>query len=249
VTLPPGRVLARQVAGDLEAAAERLPLLVASEEVPLAEQSINYEAGTRFVERKTHLELIGFFNDYSNLTDVCTFSSGCLSADLDRQFDAGRANIYGVEVLAGHDLELDSGAVTFPLSAVYTLSFGEFETGFLSADPIYGDVEAGDEVPYLPRHQLSVTVGLSVDWFEAYTVMNYVAATREQAGSEALSEVTSTDPLLTFDGGVSAQVREKIKLYLNGRNLGDYRAIVSHRPFGARPNAPRWIQGGVKVEW
>lgn len=220
-----------------------------TDETTKAEQSINYEAGVRFVEKKSRAEVIGFFNDYTNLTDVCTFSSGCLSTDLDRQFDAGRANIYGLEVLAAHDLDLGGSGVTVPLSAVYTLSSGEFETDFVSADPIYGNVESGDEVPYLPRHQLNASIGLEFAWLEAYTVFNYVAATREQAGNEPLEDVASTDPLLTFDAGVSARVRERIKLYVNGRNLADYRAIVAHRPFGARPNAPRWIQAGAKVEW
>src|SRR5690606_37776173 len=50
------------------------------------ELSTNYEAGGRFVEGRARVELIGFYNDYSNLTDVCTFSSGCVNANINRQF-------------------------------------------------------------------------------------------------------------------------------------------------------------------
>lgn len=211
------------------------------------ELSVNYELGTRFSRKKTRAELVGFFNDYSNLTDICTFSSGCLDQNLDRQFDAGRANVYGLEASASHDLVVEK--LTFPFSLAYTLNFGEFESDFVSADPVYGTVEAGDEVPYLPRHQLNAMVGFEVGRFAAYTVFNYVAATREGAGSEPLNQVMSTDPLLQFDAGASAQVHKSVKIYANGRNLADYRAIVAHRPYGARPNAPRWIQAGVKAEF
>lgn len=218
-----------------------------TDETVKPEASINYEAGTRFIDRDAKLEVIGFFNDYSNLTDVCTFSSGCLNADLDRQFDAGRANIYGLEASLSKDVSV--GPVTFPLSAAYTLSWGYFETDFDSADPIYGQVETGDEVPYLPRHQLNALLGLEVGRFQSYAQLNYVGATRELAGSEPLAEVQSTDPLVTVDVGGSVRVVRWLEVYLNARNVGDSRVVVAHRPFGARPNAPRWIQGGIKAEF
>jgi Fe(3+) dicitrate transport protein len=37
-------------------------------------------------------------------------------------------------------------------------------------------------------------------------------------------------------------------VYVNVRNVLDSHYIVSRRPYGARPNAPRWVQVGVKVE-
>jgi hypothetical protein len=36
------------------------------------ELSINYEFGARYASAPARLELIGFYNDYSNLTDICT---------------------------------------------------------------------------------------------------------------------------------------------------------------------------------
>ncbi len=210
------------------------------------ETSVNYELGTRYSASDTKAELIGFFNDYSNLTDICTFSSGCLDENLDRQFDAGQAHIYGLEALASHELSV--GAVTLPLSAAYTLNFGEFRSSFQSADPIYGAVEAGDELPYVPRHQLNAQVAFEYDRFEAYIVGNYVSAVREEAGTEPFEDSLSTDPLVTLGAGASAEVLPFLEFYLNARNLFDYQGIMAHRPFGARPNAPLWIQGGAKVE-
>src|SRR5690606_15180295 len=67
------------------------------------EYSLNYEAGARVSGGKSQLEAIGFYNDYENLTNICTFSGGCSDADLDRQFDAGAARIYGFEAYLTHE--------------------------------------------------------------------------------------------------------------------------------------------------
>jgi Fe(3+) dicitrate transport protein len=61
----------------------------ASDEHVKPESSTNYELGGRFNASGIRAEWIGFYNHYTNLTDLCTLSSGCLSEDLDRQFDAG----------------------------------------------------------------------------------------------------------------------------------------------------------------
>lgn len=75
----------------------------------------------------------------------------------------------------------------------------------------------------------------------------YVSAMREQAGSEPLSGVLATDEELLFDASLKYQVAPALGLYANARNVLDSHYIVSRRPFGARPNAPRWIQVGAKV--
>src|SRR5690606_5352361 len=48
------------------------------------EKSTNYEAGARWTSRRWRAEAIGFFNDYQNLTNLCTFSNGCLIQNIDR---------------------------------------------------------------------------------------------------------------------------------------------------------------------
>ena len=67
---------------------------------------MNYEAGARSSAGPKRLELIGFFNDYSNLTDICTLSSSCSEAQLDSQFSAGKAHIYGLEAYGSYELRL-----------------------------------------------------------------------------------------------------------------------------------------------
>lgn len=211
------------------------------------EYSVNYEAGARYTDGPVSLEAIGFLNDYSNLTDICTQSSGCLNQQLDRQFDAGRANIHGIELFGRHAPRFEG--LSFPISAAYTLTRAEFESTFQSADPIYGSVEEGDELPYVPRHQLALSVAVEHARGSIAASLDYVSAMREQAGNESLDDVLSTDSQLWMDLSVRLPVLADWVLYANLRNAFGAKHIVSHRPFGARPNSPRWLQVGAKGEF
>jgi Fe(3+) dicitrate transport protein len=211
------------------------------------ELSVNYEAGARFDDRKSRAELVGFLNDYSNLTDVCTLSSGCLDTDLDRQFDAGEARVYGIEAHAQHDFPV--GTLKLPVTATYTLTQSEFLTSFSSEDPIFGDVSSGDELPYVPRHQVYASAGIEHDRAGGVVGMTYVSRMREQAGQGPLAETLATDEQFLLDVGARYRPLKWLTVYANVRNLLDAHYIVSRRPFGARPNAPRWIQVGVKASF
>jgi Fe(3+) dicitrate transport protein len=210
------------------------------------ELSVNYEAGIRYAEGPSRAELIGYYNDYSNLTDVCTISTGCLDVNLDRQFDAGSALIYGGEVYLAHDFPL-GGGLKLPLSAAYTLTLTRFGRTFESEDPTFGNVQAGDELPYVPRHQANALVGLEHDRVGGYATATYVSRMREEAGSGPLEEALTTDEQFILDAGTFYRVLPWLRLYGNVRNVLDSQYVVSRRPFGARPNAPRWLQVGVKA--
>jgi Fe(3+) dicitrate transport protein len=211
------------------------------------EYSVNYELGARFHPGRSRAELIGFYNDYSNLTDVCTLASGCLTDDLDRQFDAGKARIMGLEAFTSHELVL--GGVSVPLGFSYTLTHGEFRNTFQSQDPIYGDVESGDEIPYIPRHQLNASFGAETEQLGLIFGLGYVSKMRERAGSGPRDPALSTDEQLWLDAGMRARVLSWLALYGNLRNAFGSQDIVSRRPYGARPNAPRWLQLGAELRF
>jgi Fe(3+) dicitrate transport protein len=218
-----------------------------------SELSVNYEAGARLSNEPLRAEVIGFYNDYSNLSDVCTLSSGCRDQDLDRQFDAGRARIYGLEAFFAH--ELQALGLSFPLSVAYTLTFAEFANTFESQDPIFQpdpelrreQVEAGDELPYVPRHQLNASFAVESERVAATIGLNYVSKMREQPGPGEIEASLHTDEQVVVDVGGALKILRPLTLYTNVRNLFDSHQIVSRRPYGARPNAPRWVQVGAKV--
>ncbi|HYP78133.1 MAG TPA: TonB-dependent receptor [Polyangiaceae bacterium] len=209
------------------------------------ELSVNYETGMRYSSPALRAELLGYYNDYSNLTDICTLSSGCVDTNLDRQFDAGKARIYGIEAYL--QSEPTFGAFRFPVSAAYTLTRTEFRNSFSSEDPVFGEVHQGDEIPYVPRHQVNGMLAVEYGPASAYGTATFISGMREQAGSAPLNQVLATDKQFVVDIGAKYRVLRWLDIYGNVRNLFNELDLVSRRPFGARPNAPRMFQIGVKL--
>ena len=125
------------------------------------EQSINYELGSRVAWKKTEAELIGFFNDYSNLTGECTFSSGCADELLNQQFNGGQVHVYGLESVLGQEVAGPWG-MNLLGKVLYTLTLSDFQSNFSSSNPQFGEVEAGDALPYVPQHQGTFLGGIPV---------------------------------------------------------------------------------------
>lgn len=212
------------------------------------ETSVNYEAGARFSRRGIRAEVIGFFNSYSNLTDVCTFSNGCVAENLDRQFDAGRARIYGVEAYGETELQLGDDFV-LPTRASYTYTNSEFLNAFNSQDPILGNVVRGDQLPYIPYHQLALSAGLERRQWALNVSGTYVGTMREVAGQGPAEAGQLTDSYFLLGASGSYKVTRWLKLYLTGNNLLNQAYIASRRPYGARPGAPLMVNLGAKAEF
>lgn len=212
------------------------------------EKSVNLEWGARWSpERLVRVEAIGFFNKYSNLSNVCTFSTGCVEGAVDQQFDGGEATVMGLEVYA--DVEAKLAWATLPARLAYTFTRATFDSTFSSADPIFGEVEQGDDVPYVPAHQASASLGLETTYFGGSVAGTFVSAMREVAGSGAPAEGEATDPHFLLDASLKASPFSFLSIYVTGKNLLDMRYVASRRPFGARPGAPVNVQAGVKATY
>ncbi len=59
----------------------------------------------------------------------------------------------------------------------------------------------------------------------------------------------STDAYLLFDLSAKYKLTRWLEIYGNGRNLLDTAYVTSHRPYGARPGAPRWVSLGLRAEF
>ncbi len=213
------------------------------------EKSWNYEAGVRFAGRDARFEATGFYNDFSNLVGTCTASTGgnCVIGD---QFDGGKARAYGLESVVGYDIgqHMDWG-VSVPLSAVYTYTQAEFRSSFSSSFSEWKDVSAGDELPYVPEHQLTLNVGLERNNWRMLLTMNYVDEARSQAGSGQIPQSQSVDRRTLFDVSGEYDVTSNISLYASVQNLTDDVYNTGFRPSGARPGMPRTVLAGVKLDF
>lgn len=221
------------------------------------EKSINYEAGARYTERMLRAETVFFYNDYKNMTDICTDSSGCNGTSvgpdgngggvLNQQYNAGAARTYGMEVLLEHELPINVWRV--PVGVAYTWTKSYFENTFTSPDPIFGSVQRGYEVPYVPRNQVRLTAGVEHPRASFNANFTYVSREREVPGRGSLNDTIATDAQTLVDIAASAKIWGPLSLYANCYNLFDKQYIVARRPFGARPNGPRWVHVGIKASY
>ena len=212
------------------------------------ETSWNYEAGLRY-DGVVSLEAIAYLNDYDNLLGSCTASTGggCVIGD---QFSGGAVEVRGLEVTASWDAGEHFGrGFGVPLSLVYTLSDGEFLTSFSSAYEPWGVVTSGDELPYLPRHQLTLNAGLDFDRWSLNASVNRVSETRATAGSGPIAAGDRIEARTLLDLAATVELTSQASLFASVQNVTDEVYNVGFSPAGARPGAPRLAMAGVRLSF
>jgi Fe(3+) dicitrate transport protein len=209
------------------------------------ELSVNYEAGGRYQHGGTELELIGFFNDYQNLTRECLAASGCVLEERPRQDDAGRVHVYGLEARAvvGFDAPW---ATRLQLRSAYTLTLSRFRTQFVSANPQFGRVEVGDALPYVPVHQASAGADVSRGRWTGAVSATFVGTLRERAGQGEIDPADRVPPRLVVDLAAGFRPTAAGEVYGAVENLFDAQDLASRRPYGARPHRPLFVQVGYR---
>lgn len=211
------------------------------------ESSVNYEAGARWRDERISADAIGFFSDYSNLKGSCTLAAGCTESMEGTEFNGGAVSTYGLEVQLGAEWPLAAARrVMLPVSAAYTLTRSSFQHEFESEFAGWGHVMDGDELPYLPEHQLSVTAGVETPRWQADVTTRYQGEARDVAGQGPIDDNVRLAPLFTIDVAVHARVRPWAEVYATCSNLLDEQVIIARRPYGARPNPPRMFSLGYK---
>lgn len=213
------------------------------------EASVNYELGARFANAHVSAEVIGFFNDYSNLKGTCTFSSGCASNNLDADFNAGEVDVWGIEALFETDLSPTSSVYRLPFKVVYTYSDSEFQNSFTSDNPEFGEVKEGYQLPYMPEHQIAVKMGAQTNDWNAHMSLRYVDKMRNRAGEGSLTNTDSTEAQTYVDLVGNYRLNGQSSIYAKVDNVFDDAYIVSRRPYGARPGKARTLQVGYRLDF
>ncbi|WP_028117668.1 TonB-dependent receptor family protein [Ferrimonas senticii] len=213
-----------------------------------SESSINYELGSRFNNGTSKVEAVLFFNDFDNLKESCSFSQGASCLDnLDAEFNGGEVDVYGLELAAEHLARW--GDFELPLSLSYSYLDSEFQTSFDSDFSLWGQVSAGDQLPYLPEHQLTLGVGITAAKWSVDLQGRYLSAMKEAAGTGVTLSGVETDALWTLDLAAAYDFGGYGKLYGKVDNLLDEQQIVSRRPYGARPNRPQQFILGYRLSY
>lgn len=215
-----------------------------------AEESWNYEAGARFVRGDLAVEAIAYLNAYENLLGDCTASSGggCTIGD---QFDGGAVDVTGLELTARWDAApaLGLGEVSVPVGLVYTLTDTEFQSSFASEYEAWGDVEAGDALPYVPEHQVTLRAGVEGGRFGVHVSGNYQDESRATAGQGAIPADQLIDSRWVVDAAAFYEIADGVRLKAQVENLFDEVYAAARRPSGLRPGKPQEVLLGLELSF
>lgn len=212
-----------------------------------AEESINYELGSRFAIGQLRGEVIGFYNDYSNLlgSDIAaTGGTGTLD-----QFNAGEVRVSGLEVLLNYELLPTNTKFKLPISFGYTLTDTKFLSSFGSSNDIWGEVTEGDELPYIAKHQFNTSISLEHSKYELNFGARFNGEFRTLAGSGDIPNNERVDSNFILDFSAKYHINKKLSLTTNVINLLDETYAVSRVPAGLRPGHPFGANLGLEFRF
>jgi len=210
-----------------------------------AEESVNTELGLRY--RRAALGLLGtaFHSRYDNLLGSDLSAVG--GDGTGEQFNGGEANIDGLETVVRYAFRYAGFALSAKVN--YTLTRAHFVNEYVSDFKPWGNIQAGDELPYLPRHQLAASIGAERISGALYLNGRYVSPMRTQAGQGSIEKSASTDASLLFDLTAQVNVAPNAGLYFKVTNLTNQTYVVARRPAGVRPGLPRTVSAGIRVDF
>jgi Fe(3+) dicitrate transport protein len=206
---------------------------------------VNYELGGRWEAPGTSVQLAAFYNDYTNILGKATLASG--ESGTGELFNGGAVLVKGLEASAEYDLPAGRlGRAAAAARGVHvhrrTLPvrlperFGE-----------WGTVTKGDELPYLPKHQASASIGVEAPRWRADLGLVSAGAMRTRAGSGPIDPAASTDAFTVLSLSGEYSVTRTARVFASIQNLTDETYITSRRPAGARPGLPRTLMAGMKL--
>lgn len=207
------------------------------------EEAVNYELGVRFAEGELRAEAALFLSDYDNLLGECTASSGS-DCEIGDAFNGDAAAVQGLELLASGNLRPDA-RIAVPYELAYTYIDSKFDTDIADTD-FFGDVEKGDPIPYIPKNQLNITVGLQADRWGVFLGANYVDAVCTRAACDAFEK---TDDTVIVDLSGRYRLNEDTEVFARVENLTGADDILGRQPYGARPNKDTSASVGLRINF
>lgn len=209
------------------------------------ESSVNMELGTRVAIGNFRAELIGFYNNYSNMLGSDLAASG--GAGTLEQFNVGEARVKGAEFLVQYQPLPKNCNVRLPLQVSYTYTDTEIRNSFESHS--WGNVVRGDEIPYIFKHALNMQLGIECKWFYANIGTRYNSDMRTSPGQGTIAEREKVPANLIFDASLNVFVNKYLTVRLNTINLTNRVYLTSRHPAGLRAGHPFGIYAGANVQF
>lgn len=209
------------------------------------ESSVNMELGTRVAIGNFRAELIGFYNNYSNMLGSDLAASG--GAGTLEQFNVGEARVKGAEFLVQYQPLPKNCNVRLPLQVSYTYTDTEIRNSFESHS--WGNVARGDEIPYIFKHALNMQLGIECKWFYANIGARYNSDMRTSPGQGTIAEREKVPANPIFDASLNVFVNKYLTVRLNAINLTNRVYLTSRHPAGLRAGHPFGIYAGANVQF
>ena len=211
------------------------------------ERSVNYEVGTRARSGGTSLQVTAFWSDYDNILGESTLATGA-EGDGDL-FNGGAVEAWGTELTGTWDpLWGRWDTLSMPVRASYTFNRARFLTSFESDHGPWGEVEAGDRLPYLPAHTYHASVGVEGNDAGLTLTAQGNSRMRTEAGRAAADPGREVDGFATLSLSARYDLPQwDTSIRLTVENLTDARYVASRRPAGARPGLPRTLALEVRL--
>lgn len=208
-----------------------------------SEESINYELGSRFNMKGLRGEVVGFYNDYSNLLGSDLAASGGTGSL--EQFNAGEVSVKGIELLLNYDLMQKNTAYALPITFGYTFTDATFLNSFGSDDGLWGEVQSGDELPYIAKHQFNTSISLEHAKFELNLSGRLNGAFKTEASADAVNAANGITSNFIVDFVGKYHVTSSLSLSAKLINVLDETYAVAKVPAGLRPGHPFGIYAGL----
>ena len=209
------------------------------------EKSTNFELGSRFANGKLSGEFIGYFNDYTNLLGSDLAASGG-TGSLD-QFNAGSVHVSGIELLLNYNFTPPEASIQLPFSFAYTLTNAFFQSSFGSDEDIWGVVNFGDRVPYIPKNQWTLTARLEHNRYEINLSSRFNGAFATQAVSSFLGFSEDVPSNFIVDFFARYHINKQLRLTAHIVNLFNEVYLASRVPAGFRPGHPFGLTLGIQL--
>lgn len=209
------------------------------------EESINYEMGFR-LKKPVYFEIIGFYSDYKNIKGTCTFSSGCSGSNLDKEYNGGKAEIFGIETQTSYEAKYKK--FLFPLSLTYTRTVARFTDDTTSDNKEWGigEIKNSDPLPYIPQDQINAKIGVKYKKHSSSLNITWKGEMADQA-VESARKIIPSYGIVDFSHNYSYS--QSLSFNLKIDNLLNNKYLVSYRPYGARPGKPQMLSLGLKYKF
>lgn len=238
-----------------------MPSVTATSGQARMETSVNYELGYHFEKNGYTAQVVGFFNNYSNILGSDNISGGGLGTG--DMFNAGNAHIRGIEISFEGNLLSNKNypsGLSFPVSLAYTFTDARFQETFINGGGDWGTgrINQGERIPFITPHLLTANVGVSNQKFDLTLSSRFTGITRVKPGAGALiipdnvvkyADVNALAGFLIIDLSTNYDVTKSVTAFATINNLTNSKAIVANLPQGYRPNMPLSFNTGLKIRF